>query len=154
MVKRVIYFILIIIWMSSIFKFSSQNGEESEALSDVFTNRVVGTFFKEKEGNELEKIHDSISFIIRKTAHFSFYFLGGLLIFGFLNTFNLRLRNKIIWTIIIGFIYAMSDEFHQSFVSGRWGQFRDVCIDTSGVILATLIRAKINQIVENRKINE
>ncbi len=35
-------------------------------------------------------------------------------------------------TIIICFIYAALDEFHQTFVAGRDGNIRDVFIDTSG----------------------
>ncbi len=151
MTKRVIYFLLILIWMCLIFGFSSQNGDDSKALSNIFTNRVVADFFKGKEESELREIHNSISFIVRKIAHFSIYFLGGVLIFGFINTFDLSLRNKIILTIIFGFLYAMTDELHQKFVNGRSGELRDVLIDTSGIIIATFVRAKISQIINRKK---
>ena len=35
-------------------------------------------------------------------------------------------------------LYAMSDEYHQTFVGGRSGAWSDVGIDTAGVILAIL----------------
>ncbi len=32
------------------------------------------------------------------------------------------------------FLYACSDEFHQRYVPGRMGSFRDVAIDSAGII--------------------
>jgi VanZ family protein len=39
----------------------------------------------------------------------------------------------------ISFAYAVSDEFHQSWVEGRSGTSLDVAIDSFGVILASLL---------------
>ena len=39
----------------------------------------------------------------------------------------------------IAFLYAISDEFHQSFVAGRHGSARDVAIDSIGIGLALLV---------------
>jgi VanZ family protein len=39
----------------------------------------------------------------------------------------------------VSFAYAVSDEYHQSFVDGRSGSALDVAIDTVGVILASLL---------------
>ena len=41
MQKRIILGILILIWMITIFLFSSQDGMESESTSDIITNRIV-----------------------------------------------------------------------------------------------------------------
>jgi len=38
------------------------------------------------------------------------------------------------------FLYACTDEFHQSFVPGRACLFRDVMIDTSGGAFAMIIK--------------
>ena len=35
---------------------------------------------------------------------------------------------------MVGLVYAISDEFHQTFIPGRSGELRDVLIDTTGVI--------------------
>ena len=37
------------------------------------------------------------------------------------------------------FLYACTDEFHQLFVPGRDGNFRDVIIDTSGGTLSAIL---------------
>ena len=39
----------------------------------------------------------------------------------------------------VSFAYAVSDEYHQSFVEGRTGSPVDVAIDAIGVILASLL---------------
>jgi VanZ family protein len=36
-------------------------------------------------------------------------------------------------------LYASSDEWHQTFVPGREGCIRDVCIDTTGAVFGILI---------------
>ena len=54
------------------------------------------------------------------------------------STYSINEKNKIIYTVIIGAIYAISDEFHQSFISGRSGQVSDVFLDTLGVTVGGL----------------
>lgn len=43
------------------------------------------------------------------------------------------------WAAGIAIAYAVSDEFHQTFVDGRQGSPRDVAIDSAGVAIAALI---------------
>ena len=78
-------------------------------------------------------------------AHFSIYFVGAILIFNFVSTFSLKLRNVILLTFIIGVVYSISDEMHQLFISERAGQIRDVLIDSAGVIIATLLMGKFKE---------
>lgn len=40
------------------------------------------------------------------------------------------------WSFAISFLFAASDEFHQTFVPGREGTFVDVVIDSVGAMLA------------------
>ena len=40
---------------------------------------------------------------------------------------------------MVGFIYAVSDELHQSHVPGRSCEFKDVMIDTSGTMTGIFI---------------
>ncbi|MDF1500876.1 MAG: VanZ family protein [Anaerolineales bacterium] len=41
---------------------------------------------------------------------------------------------------IMALLFALSDEFHQSFVEGRTSSLRDVGIDSAGAALALLVR--------------
>ena len=49
------------------------------------------------------------------------------------NIFNIK--KAIIIAFLGTFLYACSDEFHQLFIPGRSGEFRDVMIDSTGGII-------------------
>lgn len=143
--KRIIYGILVIIWMTLVFAFSSQNGEESKRTSGYFTDKVVQIISSVKTDINIEDTEEIISFIIRKMAHFSIYFVGGILIFNFVNTFPLKLRNVMLLAFVLGCVYSISDEIHQLFISERAGQIRDVLIDSTGVLIAILLMGKFKE---------
>ncbi len=70
-------------------------------------------------------------FVLRKFAHiFEFFVLASLFFNAFLKTKitsikELKKGKKAGWSAFLTFIYAGSDEFHQSFVFGRHGSFVD-----------------------------
>jgi VanZ family protein len=89
----------------------------------------------------------TIDLVGRKFVH-AFEF--GLLWFLWLRA--LGWRGHAPWTaaaIAIG--YAISDEFHQTFVDGRQGSPRDVLIDSAGVALAMLGWFKLRPAVRRRR---
>ena len=56
--------------------------------------------------------------------------------------------------VFIGFLYASTDEFHQTFVPGRSGEIRDILIDTFGVLLGALIVTRlIPSLLQRRRAN-
>lgn len=132
-IKRIVYAVLIILWMITIFEFSNQNGDTSQGTSDVITDKII------EINNNLENKRDQVSFCVRKLAHFSIYLIGGILAFGFFDTYSLQKKYVIAFALMFGIVYASLDEFHQSFISGRSAQMRDVCIDTCGVITGEII---------------
>lgn len=139
--KQIISLILIIIWMITVFMFSNQNGDESQKTSNTVTKVIVRilTFNQEiTEEQELKSIED-LDFVIRKLAHYSIYLLGGILIWGYINTFDIAIKKKIIISIIIGVAYATFDELHQYFIANRSAKIFDVCIDSLGVITGVAI---------------
>jgi VanZ family protein len=58
--------------------------------------------------------------------------------FGALWVLWLRALRRPVAAAVITLVYAASDEFHQSFVTGRHGSPVDVAIDAAGVALAAL----------------
>ena len=46
--------------------------------------------------------------------------------------------NRYLYPLLFTILYAISDEIHQSFVSGRHGRTADVLIDAAGALLAWL----------------
>ena len=77
------------------------------------------------------------SFIIRKLAHFSLYFILSIIIY--LTGHYIKFKHPEVFTFLVVTLYAISDEFHQEFVPGRSCELRDVVIDVSGCICALLI---------------
>lgn len=43
------------------------------------------------------------------------------------------------YLFLTSYLYALSDELHQSFVPGRTGQFKDTFFDLAGIFLGLLI---------------
>ena len=87
-ILRVFLLILIIIWMYIVFSFSASNGDSSSSMSQGFLRLFINN----------DDLVILIEPVIRKIAHLSEYALGGFLIFGFFLTFNLKLKNKIIFS--------------------------------------------------------
>ena len=69
---------------------------------------------------------------MRTAAHFSIFALLGFLISLLLNEYGFDGRGKMLCTVLAAFLYACSDEFHQSFVPGRSAQISDIVTDTLG----------------------
>ena len=143
-IKRTIFCILIIINCITIFNFSSQDSKKSSETSSVVVDKVVDTISTVNKKAKKEDLRKGVTFWVRKSAHFSIYALLGIWTMLFLNTFdNLTTGKKIMICVIFGLAYAISDEFHQSFVSGRSMELRDMIIDTCGCFVGSGILGMI-----------
>lgn len=145
--KKIIYLALIIVWMLTVFLFSNQNGNESQKTSKSVTEIIVKILTYNQNITESKRLNliDSTDYIVRKLAHFSIYLLGGILIYNYINTFDLKLNKKIIISIGIGMLYATFDETHQYFVSERSTQILDVCIDSLGIAVGVMLISRIKK---------
>ena len=140
-ILRIILIILILCTFYVIFGFSSQDSKESGGLSEKITIFIAEKFniLKDKTTQQTENIINKMEKVIRKLAHFSIYTVVGILLMSFISTYKLKEGIRIIVSLVIGIIYAASDEIHQSFVPGRSPQITDVMIDTMGVLLGILL---------------
>lgn len=138
--KRVLPWVLLIAWMLFIFIMSQTPGNESSEQSKFVL--AIFSFL----GIDLNSIFgDLATFIIRKGAHFTEYFILYILIFRVLKMYYSK-RKSLIMGILCVFLYACSDEFHQYFIEGRVASFKDVLIDTSGGIFSSLVTGIISKI--------
>lgn len=78
---------------------------------------------------------ESISFVVRKAAHFTEYLILGCALVPVMREHG----KKAILAWLIGSAYAVTDEIHQYFVSERSCEIRDMCIDSCGVLVGVLI---------------
>lgn len=79
----------------------------------------------------------SIDFFVKKSAHIIEYAILYLLLFRAIGTVVVP-RKALIMSAIIAVLYAISDEYHQTFVPLREGTVRDVIIDSIGIFLMYL----------------
>lgn len=131
--RNVVKYGLVITWMTVIFCFSKDPATVSNEKSDFVIESLTSV------GIDVGGIFGKMStFIVRKMGHFTEYFiLCILLIFALKSKF--KMKSNYIISIVITFLYACSDEFHQLFVPGRSGRIIDVLIDTTGGVLAIVI---------------
>lgn len=102
-----------LVWMSIIFFFSSR---ESVAVSNVYTWNFV--FFK----------------TLHMIEYAGLYFLLFRAILQSDKSNDLKKR-ALTAAFVLAFLYAVSDEIHQTYVPTREGTFRDVGIDVIGMFL-------------------
>ena len=121
--KKLYKIALLVLWMGVIFYFSSQVAVES--------SRQSGAVLHVLRSND---IHVSMHFT-RKAAHFCYYLVLGLLFCNVLRDYKKTLRNIALWSVVGSALYALTDEFHQLFITGRSSQLLDVGIDTLGASL-------------------
>ena len=138
--RRIVYGTLLLIMMSAIFFFSSMSGESSGSLSAKITEAVISIVFpgySELSSEQQTGTFNLLHHIIRKLAHFSEYAVLGALIVLFLNTFSLK--HVFLISLLCAVLYAVTDEWHQSFVSDRGPAISDIILDSAGAALGIVI---------------
>lgn len=123
MTKNKISLLLVILWMIFIFVMSSFDASSSSNQSNFMVD-IITSIINIKDTKLL-------SLIIRKLAHFTEYFILGILVINLITKYD----KKIIIAILLCIIYATSDEIHQIFVPGRSCQITDIMIDSLGSIM-------------------
>ena len=129
------YWLPVIFWMGVIFLMST--GTFSSENTSRFIVPFLHFLFPWLSQQDVDMIHG----MTRKAGHVTEYFILGLLLFRAFRGESpqaWRLR----WAIyaVIGVVfYAVSDEFHQSFVAVRGASLVDVGIDSTGGILSQIV---------------
>ena len=127
---------LIIIWVMIIFMFSNQDGNKSTNTSDGFLLKVVNVLHLNKDSLKDDELISKYTVLVRKGAHFSAYFVLGILVYSYLAEFMDRKLKLVLFTILICMVLASFDEVHQYFIPGRSARVFDVFVDTCGASLA------------------
>ena len=123
--------------------FSSENDVKSSNRSDGFIIRTTEFVLNRKLTTFEKEIYVSRYVgIVRKSAHFTLYYILGLTFILFLSEYDLNNKKLLLFTILFVFIYACSDECHQLFVSGRSGEVLDILIDTFGGTVSSILYLK------------
>jgi len=162
--KVFISWLLVILWMFVIFFFSGVDANESNNQSLGTLDKVIGTTIdatnkvgitdKHPSESKMKQVVEFLNKPFRKCMHASVYLVLVLLFINAFKVSNFSLKQSIIFSLICCFLYACSDEFHQTFIDGRSGQFSDVLIDTCGALIGTFFYTFIYSFIERKKLKK
>ncbi|MCM1040092.1 MAG: VanZ family protein [Roseburia sp.] len=135
--------VLALIWMCVIFSFSAQEKEESSAVSEAFSYRVISSsrffFHLDLDEEELLRIADAIENSVRKAAHMTEFAILSILLYIWIGKYLFHAGKRGFLAVFLTMLYAAGDEIHQRFVPGRAGTFGDVMIDSAGALLGVVV---------------
>ena len=146
---KILSLFFVIAIMLTIFLFSAQTAQDSSKLSGEIVEiviKIVLPHYDELPEIQQQQIKEKVTLIVRKLAHFTeFAVLGFFLILHlisyrpYIKSFNNKLLIRAGISCVIGILYAVSDEFHQMFVTNRYSSIYDILIDSSGVLFGISI---------------
>ena len=83
-------------------------------------------------------------FVIRKLAHLGEYAILCFLYYrGLTNTTKISLVKSLLLAFFMAVLYALSDEYHQTFINGRTGRSFDIGVDSFGAFFGLFFSWKI-----------
>lgn len=110
---KITAWLAVLVWMGVIFAFSHQ------AHSGAITERYLGAF----------------NVAVRKAGHVSEYAVLFVLLRRALLCTVDGAYYEFLVPLLLSILYAISDEYHQSFVAGRSSSPADVVVDSGGALL-------------------
>jgi len=129
--------------MYMIYSFSGETGDLSSQTSykvSVGIVKVVDMVTSQNwEDWQIQQHAEQIHGLVRKTAHMTEYFLLAVAVSFPLYVYGVR---GILLMILAGgfcVAFAIGDEYHQSMVPGRGPSWRDVRIDSIGVLIGVIL---------------
>ena len=125
----------VVLWAALIFVFSSSLFSGSNT-SSVLRPLVLWVYPSISDAG-LALVHG----VVRKASHFTEYAVLALLVARAFRTSSKEFLRKHWFAVSLVFValYALSDEFHQSFVASRTASIYDCVIDTAGGLTALIV---------------
>ena len=137
--------IAFVAWLALCWGHSLMSGDMSSFESSRFVF-LVRPFF-ELVGITSEK---TMTFFVRKGAHFTEYAILAALLRSLAHAWLGRGRRAVAAMLLGVTLIPLADEFIQTFVPGRSGQFRDVLIDISGAVTGLIVATVVSRLRDRR----
>ena len=117
--------------------FFASTSELSASNTTLLLQPLLRWLFPHISDERIAVVH----FLVRKGGHLTEYAVLGLLSArAFTSSSHAGLRRRWFLTaLILVFVYALSDEYHQSFVPSRTASIYDSLIDTCGGLAALVL---------------
>ena len=103
---------------------------------------VAAIIFALSAQPHLHVTEGALDLVLRKCAHLTVYALLAMACVRGLAHHGLGQRAQLLGGGAMALAYAISDEFHQTFVPGRSGAPRDVAIDLIGIAAGLLLLSR------------
>ena len=142
---RVILTALSVMAVGFIFYNSSLDAVESSGQSGSLLGVINDLLERIGLGIELS------DHFIRKAAHFTEYFVLGALIGAAAYSYVMRRRRMLMITLPAGLAVAVCDELIQLTSVGRSCEIKDMALDFTGVVCASLILTLIMYLIEKKE---
>ena len=130
------YWLPVLLWLGLIFIGST------DLLSADHTSRIIGPILRWFNPDIPAETIARVQFFVRKTAHLSEYAILAMLLWRALRHMAHRpekMSTLFLSVWLICWLFAASDEFHQSFVPSRTASPKDVMIDVIGALIGLTI---------------
>ena len=133
--SRLSRYLPLVLWLGLIFFAST--GEFSASNTSLIIGPLLHWLFPNITDERVALVH----FFVRKLAHFTEYAVLALLaIRAFINSSQKSIkRHWFLISLLLVALYALTDEFHQSFIPSRTASIYDSLIDTSGGLTALIL---------------
>ncbi|MEH7111519.1 VanZ family protein [Neobacillus niacini] len=133
--KRKWWIVAAITWMVSIFFFTQLPYFTGQNTAKVIRKAVINETKTIVAQSDNPVDINELNLIVRKVTHIIVFGILAFLLFKSLETF----RSSYILAWLLTVLYALSDEWHQSFMPGRVAAYRDVLFDSIGAVIGLLI---------------
>jgi VanZ family protein len=137
LVRIIWYWIPVLMTVAAMYYFSTDVLSSSHTQSVI--DKVLLRFLPHASNHAL----GIFNFVVRKSAHvFEYTVLGALLFRAFRGDSQVRWQVRwAFYALVSAALWAMLDEFHQTFTRSRDGSIWDVLLDSCGALLALTIIA-------------
>ncbi len=132
---KYISYTLLIIWCYVIFYLSNQTSDVSGSNSLNILSYIL-------RGLNTD-ILNSLNIILREVMHSGVFFILGILTYL---SFRYNFSKVVLYSMLFCSLYALSDEIHQLFVSGRAFELMDICLDLIGSIVGIKFASMIKKV--------
>lgn len=153
-IRNLLLWLPTLLWYWVIWVFSAQPAAVSGNLSDRLLWRLMALLSPAFAGANAETqtaAVELLSFFERKAAHMFLYFVLILLLWlALLPLIRGRKRQAALAAVLCAALAGL-DEYHQTFIPGRSGEPRDVCVDMAGAAIAVLLVVVLLWAVRCRK---
>lgn len=138
---------LVALCLLMIFGFSAQDDVQSSRLSMEVTDVVLTLAAPNVPIDSTATSYQHMHTVVRKAGHASEYALLCALLLMVLAPKKRKLSKKLLLAVLCCFLYAVFDEFHQSFIQGRSAEVLDTLIDAAGAVLGALVALLARQLI-------